>query len=186
VFEVWVDGIGFSAPEPGNPGNGSSAAVGHDIWSPDSPYYNGLIMETDIVHGGRQSMPVDYNNAVAPNYSEIERTWQAPQDWTVNGLDALAFYLRGSLGNAPEPLYVVVEDSGGRGATVTCSDPDAAASLRWAEMRMALSQFADAGVDLAAVKKLIIGLGDRDAPVAGGGGLIYIDDVRLVLPASTE
>jgi hypothetical protein len=186
AFEVWVDGIGFSAPPPGHPGNGSAAAVGHDIWSPDSPHYNGLIMETSIVHGGDQSMPVYYDNANAPHYSEIEKTWQTPQDWTVNGLDALVFYLKGSLGNAAEALYVVVEDSAGRAATVRPPDPDVATSLWWAEVKIALSQFGDAGVNLAAVKKLIIGLGDRDAPVMGAGGLIYIDDAKVVLPAATE
>ncbi|MBN2127903.1 MAG: LamG domain-containing protein, partial [Sedimentisphaerales bacterium] len=38
VFEVWVDGVGFTLPEPGNLGNGTGAVVGHDIWSVDSPY----------------------------------------------------------------------------------------------------------------------------------------------------
>ena len=30
-----------------------------------------------IIHGGRQSMPVEYNNVNSPYYSEVERTWDS-------------------------------------------------------------------------------------------------------------
>lgn len=36
-----------------------------------------------------------------------------------------------------------------------------------------------AGVDVASVKKMIIGVGDRDDPQPGGDGVIYIDDIRV-------
>jgi len=52
VFEKWIDGIGFTQPEPGNEGNGTGAAVGHDVWSPDSPHFEGTIMETANVYDG--------------------------------------------------------------------------------------------------------------------------------------
>ena len=87
AFEVWVDGIGFSLPEPGNSGNGSSAAVGHDIWSVDTPHTT--IMEPNVVHSGAQSMPLYYDNEDMPYYSETERTWTVRQDWKTPGLDTL-------------------------------------------------------------------------------------------------
>ena len=93
AFEVWVDGIGFSLPEPGNPGNGSSAAVGHDIWSVDTPYTT--IMEPNVVHSGAQSMPLYYNNAAAPYYSEVERSWATGQNWMSGGVDALILHVQG-------------------------------------------------------------------------------------------
>jgi len=34
-------------------------------------------------------------------------------------------------------------------------------------------------VDVAAVKEMVIGVGDRNSPKPGGPGRIYIDDIRL-------
>jgi len=93
VFEVWVDGIGFSLPEPGNPGNGTGAAVGHDVWAAGTPYT--LIMEQNVVHSGVQSMPLYYDNGASPYCSEAERTWVVRQDWKTSGLDALTLHVQG-------------------------------------------------------------------------------------------
>jgi hypothetical protein len=111
LFQTWIDGWGFSADEffpDGNPGNGTGAAVGHDIWSEGTPYTT--IVETSTVApgGSKQSMPVDYNNAVQPYYSEIERTWSTPQNWTVGGVDTLSLQIRGY----PAPMAPVTETSG--------------------------------------------------------------------------
>ncbi len=92
VFQTWIDGMGFSADEffpNGNAGNGTGALVGYDPTG-------GNIMETTIVHGGKQAMPVEYNNVNQPYYSEVERTWPTPQDWTANGADTLVLYVRGN------------------------------------------------------------------------------------------
>ena len=115
LFQTWVDGIGFSEDEyfpTGNPGNGSSSAVGHDIWSPGTTY--NTIVETEIVHGGRQSMPVDYNNLNAPYYSEAVRTWKTAQNWTADGDDTLVLHAQGKSANQAARLYVALEDSGGK------------------------------------------------------------------------
>jgi hypothetical protein len=42
---------------------------------------------------------------------------------------------------------------------------------------MPLSQF---GVNAAAVKKMVIGIGNRDKPAAAGVGLIYIDTIKVI------
>jgi len=92
VFQTWIDGWGFSKDDffpDGNSGNSTGAMVGYD------PAL-GTIMETVIVHGGEQSMPVEYNNINPPYYSEVERTWDEPQDWTGNGADTLVLYFRGN------------------------------------------------------------------------------------------
>jgi hypothetical protein len=177
AFEVWIDGFGFSLPEPGHPGNGSNAAVGHDIWDPASPHYNGSIMETTLVHGGAQSMPLGYNNADPPYYSEAERDFASPQDWTVNGMDTLTLFVRGQSSNGAAPLYVTLQDSSGR--TATAIDPDANAARRytWTEWKIPLSDLVD--IDATRVRKLIIGLGDRANPAPGGAGSIYVDDVYI-------
>jgi hypothetical protein len=92
VFQAWIDGWGFSEDTffpDGNPGNGTGSMVGYD---PEA----GDIMETTIIHGGKQAMPVEYNNVNQPYYSEVERTWQTPQNWTVNGADTLQVWFRGN------------------------------------------------------------------------------------------
>jgi len=93
VFQTWVDGWGYSEPAPGNPGNGTGASVGHDIWAAGTAYTS--IAETTIVRGGKQSMPLDYNNINAPYYSEAERTWTTSQDWTANDVNMLTLHVQG-------------------------------------------------------------------------------------------
>jgi hypothetical protein len=186
VFEVWIDGFGFSQPPPGNPGNGSNAAVGHDVWDPDSPHYNGSIIETKIVRGGGQSMPVGYSNGDAPHYSEAERLWSAAQNWAANGANTVVLYVRGLPTNAPEPLYARITDSTGRSAVMAAPDAEVVTSTEWVEWKVPFAVLTDAGVNIAAVARMVIGLGDRDAPTPGGGGTIYVDDVRLVISAVME
>jgi len=99
VFQTWVDGLGYSENEflpDGHPGNGSNAAVGHDIWSPDSPHCGGTIIETTLVQSGAQSMPLYYENTTAPYDSEAERTWTVPQNWAVNGIRNLGLWYYGA------------------------------------------------------------------------------------------
>jgi len=93
IFEVWVDGIGFTQPDPGHPGNGTGAAVGHDILSPGTTYETWV--ETVVVSSGGQSMPLYYNNVALPYYSEAERTWSVAQDWTAGGLNTLTVHVQG-------------------------------------------------------------------------------------------
>jgi len=178
VFQTWLDGYGYTEPQD-VPGNGTGAIVGHDIWSSGSPYYGGAIAETRIVHGGAQSMPMDYNNAVSPYYSETERTWIAPQDWTVNGMNTLVLHVRGTAANGPAPLYVAIQDKNNRTAVATHPDSAVLTATQWVEWRIPLTVFSDAGVSVTAVKKLHIGAGDRKAPKAGGAGSMYLDDIRV-------
>jgi regulation of enolase protein 1 (concanavalin A-like superfamily) len=85
--------------------------------------------------------------------------------------------------NAAEPLYVAVEDSTGRSKGVNHrDDPNAVLAGTWQEWNIDLKQVSDAGVNLASVKKMYIGVGDRAAPQSGGGGMLYVDDIRLSRP----
>jgi hypothetical protein len=181
VFQTWIDGMGFSEDEffpDGNPGNGSSAAVGHDVWSPGTTY--STIMETYITHDGRQSMPVDYNNANSPYYSEVTRTWKTAQDWMAKGGNTLVLYIRGDIANKPAKLFVTLQDSAGKSFTVSSTDDTAVTSQFWVEWKIPLSDFS--GVDVAKIKQMAIGVGNRAAPTAGSGGTIYIDDIKVIKP----
>jgi hypothetical protein len=362
IFYTWGDGVGFTAPECGGgvPGNGSNAAVGNQ-----SPPYG----ERTIIHGGRQSMPIFFDNTKSPYYSEAQREWPVPQAWTGGGANTLRVYLRGeaaafvetspgtiimngtgtdiwnttdefrfvykslkgngsltakvesvanthnnakagvmirdtldtasmyamtdvtpgagieflrrieaggaststvqaalvapywiritrtgntftsersadgvtwgpittdaaassvtitmasdvyiglavtshaagvvcgakfsnvstagnvsgswlvgeigvaqAAGNTPETCYVAVQDGAGKQKVVMNPDPSVIATGNWEEWNIPLSQFTSAGINLNNVKKLIIGIGDRNAPKAGNAGKVYIDDIRL-------
>ena len=179
LFQAWVDGMGFSEDEyfpTGNPGNGSGSAVGHDIWSQGTTY--NTIAETTIVHGGRQSMPIDFNNLNAPYYGEAVRTWKTAQDWTADGADTLVLYVRGKAGNLAAKAYVALEDSSGKIAVVTYADDTAVTSLNWLEWQIPLSSFT--GVKATAVKKMYIGVGDRDKPTKVGAGTLLVDDIKVI------
>ncbi len=81
IFSAWIDGYATGL-------NGST--VGKDTAT------NGTFGETTIIHGGKQSMPMAYNNTKTPNFSEAERTFSPAQDWTRNGAEDLVVYFRGS------------------------------------------------------------------------------------------
>jgi hypothetical protein len=83
-------------------------------------------------------------------------------------------------GNSQDKLYVVVQDSAGKSGVVANPDPAAVLATTWTEWRVPLSSFA--GVNLAKVKKLSIGVGDRQNPSADGTGRLYIDDIRVAKP----
>jgi hypothetical protein len=183
VFQVWVDGVGYTEPPPGAQGNGTGALVGHDIWTIGGPHYQGTIVETGNVHGGSQALPVYYDNSMMPYYSETEKTWDTPQDWTVEDVNALSLWFRGDAANEVAPLYVAVEDSLGNVGVSTHTDPQAVLTGPWTQWKIALSDLADQGVNLGAVKKTYLGVGNRQAPAVDGTGVVYFDDIRVNRPA---
>jgi hypothetical protein len=80
VFSAWIDGLTTGL---------SGSTVGYLTAT------NGTFGESTIVHGGNQSMPLQYDNTAAPFFSEAERTFASALDWTGNGADRLVVYFRG-------------------------------------------------------------------------------------------
>jgi hypothetical protein len=76
IYETWVDGWT----------NNTGSTVG---------YATAPFAEQNIIHGGKQSMPLDYNNLAAPFYSEAEQEFSPAQDWTAGGTDALVLFVQG-------------------------------------------------------------------------------------------
>jgi len=181
AFETWIDGASVDPPVPGQPPvNTSGAAVGHDIWSLDSPHYQGTIMEVEDVHGGNQAMPVYYWNDGMPHCSEAIRSWRTPQDWTAGGMNTLSLWFRGEPANSADPLYVALKDDAERFWVEEHLDPNALLATEWQPWRVPLPTLVRHGIDITAVKRLYIGTGDRQEPRAGGEGIVYIDDIRLM------
>ena len=147
----------------------------------DNPAINGSIVgnanppfaEQTIVHGGSQSMPMSYDNAVGK--SEATLTLTSNRDWTVKGVNTLTIWFRGSVGNAAENLYVALNGN----AVVNHDNPNAAQRIPWTQWNIELQAFADQGVNLANVNSITLGLGNKNNPVAGGAGMMYYDDIRL-------
>jgi len=81
---LWVPGV-----DPYYAGNGTGAAVGDET----SPSYT----EETIVHSGRKSMPLSYDNNKQgySKYSETELTLTAPRDWTEESVANLSLWFRG-------------------------------------------------------------------------------------------
>jgi len=159
IYLAWVDGYDNPAT------NGS--VVGNE----PPP-----IAEQTIVHGGLQSMPMSYNNAVGK--SDATLTLTSNRDWTVNGINTLTIWFRGEAANAAENLYVALNGS----AVVNHDNPYAAQATTWTEWTIDLTRFANQGVNLANVTSITLGLGNRNNPVAGGTGMMYFDDIRLYAP----
>jgi hypothetical protein len=162
IYETWIDGWT----------NGTGSTAGNAT----APF-----AEQTIVRSGKQALPMDYNNVNSPFYSEAEREFSPVQDWTAGGADTLVLYVRGRAGNAAGQVYVAVEDSAKKVGVVAYPDTAITGTAKWTQWKVPLSDFT--GVNLAKVKKLYLGVGDRASPAAGGSGRIYIDDIGLIMPA---
>ncbi|MBA7616935.1 hypothetical protein ES703_24238 [subsurface metagenome] len=155
IFYTWLDGFD-------DPANGS--LVGYEF----PPF-----TERTIVHGGKQSMPLYYDNSVT--HSEAAMTLDYPTDWTEGGVTTLTIWFYGDPDNAAEQLYVALNGS----AVATNDNPNAAQIEEWTEWIIDLQAFADQGVDLTDVNTIAIGLGDKNNPQPGGTGTMYFDDIAL-------
>ena len=98
IYDSWIDGLT----------NGKSGSIVGYMAAP--------FAERTIVHGGKQSMPFEYNNVKAPYYSEATRTFDATQNWTTNGADTLSLYFRGRA--------VAFVDNGNNAYTMSSSGTD--------------------------------------------------------------
>jgi hypothetical protein len=91
IWYAWKDGLGYGAigTDPYYPGNGTGAAVGDE--TTDS------YTEETIVHAGRQSMPLSYDNNKTgfSKYSETELTLTDTRDWTDEDVAELSLWFRG-------------------------------------------------------------------------------------------
>ena len=161
IWQHWLDGYGVAT-------NGSQSSY------PLPPY-----AEKTIVQGGRQSLPLQYDNTAGAVNSEVELKLTSPRDWTEQGITELSLWFRGDPGNATEPLYVAISNATGAPAVVPRSDPGAANIDTWTEWVIPLQAFADKGINLANVDKIAIGLGTTGGAAAGGSGVMYIDSIGL-------
>jgi hypothetical protein len=161
IFFAWVDGLGYSASpdcdRAASGGNGSGSTVGHT----DAPF-----AERTIVHGGRQSMPLAYDNTAGKGTSEAVRMFDTAQDWTAGGAKTLVVCFRGATGNGAGQLYLTIN-----GVKVIYSgSADVLTLAIWKQWNIDLGSV---GTNLKAVKTLAVGVSGT------GKGIVYIDDILL-------
>ena len=74
-----------------------------------------------------------------------------------------------------------LEDAAGHSAEIEYDGPRSNLLVdQWHQWRIILSQFAAQGVDLTAIKKLVLGLGDSSlSQGTGASGYMFFDDIRL-------
>ena len=148
IFQTWIDGYEVQA-------NGSQVGYGQ------SPF-----AETTIIQGGRQSMPVSYSNTGGATYSEAERTFDTPQDWTKHGYKSLALSFYGDPNNTGQ-MYLKINNTkvpyGGKAEDIK--------RTQWQPWNVDL---AATGANLKNVTKLTIGIDG-----AGAAGKLYFDNIQL-------
>ena len=144
-----------------------------------------ILLEGRSVHGGSQSMRFNYENYIEWGaYSETERTFADPRNWSALGIKALSVYFYGDPDNdaeSTEQMYMGLEDSSGPASYAEVRYGDNGEDMndiKVAEWQRWVGDFSESGVNLSAVKKIYIGFGDRANPVAGGNGDVYFDDIE--------
>ncbi len=151
IFSAWVDGYTSNT-------NGSTVGLMSAV--------NGTFGETTIKHGGKQSMPLAYDNTKAPNFSEAVRTFGSAQDWTGNGVKSLSLWFQGVAGNGGQ-LYLKINSTK---VAYNGAAGDLAKGV-WVPWNIDLSKVTGT---LSKVTSLTIGIEG-----AGSKGTLYVDDIRL-------
>jgi hypothetical protein len=160
VYLTWIDGYDNPSTNGSTMGNPS-----------------GNSMETTIVHGGRQSVPVFYDNTTAQSSEVTASTDQLAvgHNWTVGAPESLVLWIYGDPNNAAtDRMYVKVNSS------KVIYDGDLA-QTGWQDWSIDLASL---GINLSNVTTLTIGF-ERTGG-AGGSGMVFIDDIWLFAAAIVE
>ncbi len=134
---------------------------------------------TDPVLIGLALTSHNVNQATSAQFSNVAFTGNVTGAWQVAEVG-----IAQPEGNTVAPLYVALEDATGKSAVVTHPDANIVGRSGWNEWQIPLSQFT--GVNLSRVSTMMIGIGSRTTPTAGGAGTIYIDDIGYGRPATAE
>jgi hypothetical protein len=150
----------------GDDNNGSTAGYGDPNFVEGEHY-----LETEIVNNGEQSLPICFDNSIAP-HSEISVSTEVlgvVQDWTVGAPGALVLWVYGEPRNTAgtDQLYVKINDA----KVVYEGDLVMPYWRQWVIDLSALN------TDLSNVTQLSIGLERTGA--TGNRGVMFIDDIRL-------
>ncbi len=139
-----------------------ATASSHDVIMASSVYI-GLCVTS---HNGNPKI------ATTGVFSDIKTTGGVSGSWQVADVGIA------HPGNDPDTLYVALQDSAGKVAVVNDPDAQAVLSATWTAWNIPTSSFT--GINLGAIKKMYIGVGNRNAPKASGHGKLFFDDIRVI------
>ncbi|MGE5293878.1 MAG: LamG-like jellyroll fold domain-containing protein [Solirubrobacterales bacterium] len=146
IYDTWVDGLTDGA---------SGSQVGYN----ESPF-----AEKTIIHGGKQAMPLMYDNA-SFGFSQTTRQFDPPQDWSARGIKSLAVHFAGLTSNTGA-LYLKINNT----KIVYNGDQSDLARNVWQAWNIDLSTVSG----ISSVRSLTIGIEG-----SGASGKLYVDDIRL-------
>jgi len=146
--------------------------------NPDEPTSLAIPMGSTVLVGlALTSHSAD--NPTSAEFSSVATEGSVTGSWQVEAIGVE------QPSNDPAPLYVALEDTGGHVAVVKHPDEGAVgAAADWQQWQIPHSAFT--GVNLGSVRTMVIGVGDRDNPQAGGAGLLYVDDILVGHPGSSD
>ncbi len=160
IYLTWSDGYA-------NP-NVNGSTIGY----PAPDFANGEhFVETDIVHGGKQSGPFLYNNTTA-SYSEVTLPISTlGGDWSQQDIHVLTLWFYGDPNNTgTDQLYARLNNSkviySGNAADISAGE--------WIQWDIDLSAF---NINLSNVTQL--GVGMEKTGAIGSEGILFLDDIRL-------
>jgi hypothetical protein len=162
VYKTWKDGV-----------EQKNTSVNGSVMGRSSPPY----LQT-INHTGGHSAPMKYRNGSA-SYSEVTADTSKlaiGSDWTKGNPDTLEIWFRADANDVNESvtdqLYVILNST-----KVAYDGP--AANIRkaaWTKWEVPLD-----GIDHSNITSITIGA--EKIAATGGTGIIYLDDIRLTIPA---
>jgi len=143
--------------------------------------YDYVFIETGTVNQGAKAMRFEYQNQYEPFVTETTRTFAEPQDWTVINPDSLSVAFRGRKENLEQQIFLRIEDAAGNQVRIDQPYTYATQSQPWRSWQIAISDIADAGVDLAAIAKVTIGVGNgvESGQADETRDILYIDNISL-------
>jgi len=143
-----------------------------------SPNPQTISMGTSIYIGPAVSSNTPSNGSCVVDFSDVVTTGSVTGQWQAADIGGE------NPANDPDQLYITVQDTAGKSKTIVHPDAAATCVADWTQWRIPLKDFT--GVNMASVKKMVIGVGNRANPTAGGSGRVYIDDIGYGHPLSTE
>jgi len=148
-------------------------------WIENIAEFDYVFLATDSQ--GNNSMRFEFQNQYEPYFTEATRTFDSPQDWTVQAVEAVSLSFIGEHENMEHLMYLELEDASGQSFKAEHPYTYACQSDIWRQWTVALEQFGNGGINLGSIKKITIGLGDGTSSAQEGEDIdhIYIDQIKL-------
>jgi len=130
-----------------------------------------IVMPNDVLIGLAVTSHSSGNPTVA-EFSDLSFSGSVSGAWTV---EAIGVDMPSNEGQ--DPLYLMLEDSARRTATIPHPDPGAVQNPQWQEWEIPFDQLS--GLQLERIKSVLLGVGYPDASQSGSEGVLYVDDLRV-------